>query len=93
MGHQTFLGVNRISHLGLKAFFLKLSLEAFAPPVSLSGCSYCRTEVWPGVGLPRVMCSVWGFDLVQERFHNMSPGDYEGVFIKVGESKARKGLA
>ena len=45
------------------------------------------------MGLTRVIYSVWILDFVWERFHNTSPGDYEGTFIKAGDSKTRKGLA
>ena len=37
--------------------------------------------------------SVWVVDFVQERLLNTSPGDYEGTFIKAGDSETRKGLA
>ena len=30
--------------------------------------------------------SVWVFDFVKEKFHNMSPGDYENMFIKAGDN-------
>ena len=32
------------------------------------------------------------FDFMQERFHNTSPGDLEGMFIKAGDSGTRTGL-
>ena len=35
----------------------------------------------------------WVLDIVQERFHNTSPGGYEGTSIKAGDSDTRKGLA
>lgn len=31
-------------------------------------------------------------DFMQEKFYNMSPGDYEKTFIKVGDNETRKGL-
>ena len=36
--------------------------------------------------------SMWVLDLVQERFHSMSPGECESTFIKAGDSETRKGL-
>ena len=40
---------------------------------------------------PAVVCvGVLGF--MQERFHNPSPGDFEGVFIRAGDRESRKGL-
>ena len=45
------------------------------------------------MGLPRDSWSVWVLDFVLGRFHNMSPGGYEGTFIKAGDSEKRKGLA
>ena len=44
-------------------------------------------------GVPRASCRVWVPDFVQERFHNMSLGDYDDAFIKSGDSETRKGLA
>ena len=35
---------------------------------------------------------MWVLDFVQERFHNTSPGDDEGVFIEAVDSETRKGL-
>ena len=35
---------------------------------------------------------VWVLDFLQERFHHMSPGDYDDTFIKAGGSETRKGL-
>ena len=35
---------------------------------------------------------VWVLDFVQERFHNRNPSDYEGVFIKAGDTETRKRL-
>ena len=43
---------------------------------------------WVGLGPAG---SVWVLDFVWERFHNTSPGDYEGMFIKVGDTDTRKG--
>lgn len=37
--------------------------------------------------------NVWVLDFVQDKFHYMSSGDYEGTFIKAGVSKIRKILA
>ena len=45
-----------------------------------------QAHLWPAA-------SLWVLDLVQERFHNTSPGDHEGTFIKAGDSETRKGLA
>ena len=36
--------------------------------------------------------SMWVLDFAWEGFHNMSPGDYEDLFIKVADSETRKGL-
>ena len=35
--------------------------------------------------------SMWILDSMQERFHNMSPTDFESMFIKPGDSQT-KGL-
>ena len=35
---------------------------------------------------------MWVIDFVQERFHNMSPGDFESMCIKAGDSEAKEGL-
>ena len=35
---------------------------------------------------------VWVLAFVQEKFHNISPGDFESTFIKVRHSETRKGL-
>ena len=45
------------------------------------------------MGLLRDSCSVWVLDFVQERLHNVSPGDHEDTFMKAGDSDTRKGLA
>ena len=37
--------------------------------------------------------SVCVLDFLQVEFHNTSPGDYEDVFIKAGDSETRTGLA
>ena len=37
-------------------------------------------------------CSVRVLDFVQERFHNTSPGDFESMFIKAGDSETKEGL-
>lgn len=36
--------------------------------------------------------SVWVLDFMQERFHNMSSGDFEDAFIKAEDHETRKGL-
>lgn len=36
--------------------------------------------------------SVWVPDLVQGRFHNLSPGDLGSTFIVAGESETKQGL-
>ena len=36
--------------------------------------------------------NVWVLDFVQERFHDMSPGDFESTFIKAGGSETKKRL-
>ena len=36
--------------------------------------------------------SVWVLDFMQEKCHNRSPGDFESMFIKAGNSETRKGL-
>ena len=40
----------------------------------------------------RPACSVWVLNSVQERFHNTSPGDFERIFIKAGDSDTKEGL-
>ena len=30
--------------------------------------------------------------IMQERFHSISPGDFESMFIKAGDREVRKGL-
>ena len=35
---------------------------------------------------------MWGFDFVQERFHNMSPGDFQSMFMKAEDSVTKEGL-
>ena len=40
----------------------------------------------------RLASSLWVLDFVQKRFHNMSPGDFEGMFIKAGGSETKDGL-
>ena len=51
-----------------------------------------QTGTRPTVGLPQTACSVWVPDFVQQRFNNMSPGDFDCMFIKAGDSETRKGL-
>ena len=36
--------------------------------------------------------TVWVLDFVEERFHNMSPGDFDSIFIKAGDSETREDL-
>ena len=31
-------------------------------------------------------------DLMQERFHNMSPSDFESTFIEAGDNETKEGL-
>lgn len=49
-----------------------------------------------GLGLEQVClrraCGVWVLNFVQEGLHNTSPGDFEGMLIKVADSKIRDGL-
>ena len=40
----------------------------------------------------RMACSVWVLDFPQERFHNMSPGDFDSMLIMAGDSKAQERL-
>ena len=40
----------------------------------------------------RLACSVWVLDFMQERCHNMSPGDLESTFVKAGDSETKEGL-
>ena len=35
---------------------------------------------------------MWVLDFMEQRFHNMSPGDFESVFIKAGDSETKGGL-
>ena len=37
--------------------------------------------------------SVWVLESGQERFHSTSPGEFEGAFVKVGDSETGRGLA
>ena len=46
----------------------------------------------PEVVCPRPACSVWVLDFVQEILHNTSPGDFQRLFIKAGDSETRLGL-
>ena len=34
---------------------------------------------------------MWVLDFVQERFHSMSPGDFESTFIKAGDHETKEG--
>ena len=43
---------------------------------------------WVGLGPAD---NVWVLDFVQERFHNTSPGDFWGMFIKAGDSETKEG--
>ena len=36
--------------------------------------------------------NVWVLDLMQGRFHDMSPGDFEDVLIKAGDRETKEGL-
>ena len=40
----------------------------------------------------RLASSVWFLDFMWERFYNMSPGDFESMFTKVGTVKLGKSL-
>lgn len=42
-------------------------------------------------GLPGAADTVWALAFMQERFHNASPGDLGGMFMKAGDSKTKKG--
>ena len=46
----------------------------------------------PGGDLPQAGHSVWVLDFVQERFHDMIPGDFEGTFIVAEDSETKEGL-
>ena len=35
---------------------------------------------------------MWVLDFMQGRLHNLSPGDVESIFIKVGDRKTKDGL-
>ena len=35
---------------------------------------------------------MWVLDFVQERFHNISPGDFDSMFIKAGNSEIKERL-
>ena len=37
-------------------------------------------------------CGLLVLDFVQEKFHNTSPGDFESMFIKAGDSETKEGL-
>lgn len=38
----------------------------------------------------RGQCSVWVLDFTQERFQNMSLGDFESKFVKAGQCNNRR---
>lgn len=42
---------------------------------------------------PGSVGNVWVLGLVQENLHNTSPGEFYRIFIKTGDSEARKGWA
>ena len=35
---------------------------------------------------------MWVLDLLWKRFYNMSPGDFESIFINVGNIETKEGL-
>ena len=35
---------------------------------------------------------MWVLDFMEQRFHNMSPGDFESVSIKAGDSEMKERL-
>ena len=47
-----------------------------------------RTEV----GLPSMVENEWVLDFMWERFHDMSSGDLESMFITAGDSETQEGL-
>lgn len=44
----------------------------------------------PRVGCPRPAYNVWVLDLVLERFHNLSPGGFESLFINAWDSETKE---
>ena len=41
---------------------------------------------------PGTVWNAWALDFMQESFHERSPGDFESMFIKAGDSETKKGL-
>ena len=74
----------------------------FAEVASAGDCSLLGSlgltllvTVWrpdPERGCLGPAASVWVLDFIQERLHNMNPGDCEGVFIRAGDSETREGF-
>ena len=65
-------------------------------------CSFCQEQppTSPSSadqGSPERDChhifwNVWVLDFVLERFHYMSPGDFESMSVRAGDNEKRKGL-
>ena len=74
------------------------ALEAMVQclPVHIFSVSYTvivtRQQLGPEWVCLGLACSVCVLELVRERFCNPSPGDFESMFIKAGDSETRKGL-
>lgn len=52
-----------------------------------SGTRACDQKGWGPEGVCLgLACSLWALNFMQERFHKMSPGDFENTFIKAGGS-------
>lgn len=46
----------------------------------------------PRARLPPAASSVWVLNFMEERFHDMSPGDCESTFIAAGEGEVKEEL-
>ena len=44
------------------------------------------------MGLPSMVENEWVLDFMWERFHDMSSGDLESMFITAGDSETQEGL-
>ena len=44
------------------------------------------------MGLPSMVENEWVLDFMWERFHDMSSGDLESMFITAGDSETEEGL-
>ena len=56
-------------------------------PGAVAGKGSGLRQVCPGT-----VWNAWVLDFTQERFHAMSPGGFQNMFIKAGDSETKKGL-